>query len=97
MKRIALSFALLAIIASAGCDNRQAKLDALKTQYDPLNKQYYSECIEPASSAKGADSYFKGTPAKVPSPQEEAAHNQKCAQELSQIKTLEQQMQPLQK
>lgn len=97
MKRIPLSFFLLVLLASAGCENKQAKVDALKAQLDPLTKRYQADCIDPVMGMQGADTYFKGTQPKVPSPQEEAAHNQKCAQEASQIKALEQQMQAVQK
>jgi hypothetical protein len=97
MKRIPTSFVLLLLLAMAGCENKQAKLDALNAQLDPLKSRYQADCIDPISGMQGADSYFKGTKPKVPSPQEEAAHNQKCAQELSQIKALEQQMQAVQK
>jgi hypothetical protein len=40
---------------------------------------------------------LKGEAPKVPTPQEEAAHNQKCAQELQQVTALEQQIEALQK
>lgn len=94
MKMIHVVSVLLMLLAVTGCESKQAKLAALKAQYDPLNKQYYDECVD---GAKGADAYFKGTHPKVPTPQEEAAHNQKCAQELKQVTALEQQMQALQK
>ncbi len=97
MKRIALSFGLLTLCALSGCENKQAKLDSLKAQLDPLQKQYQADCIDPAMGVKGADSYFKGAQPETPSPQDESAHNQKCSQELSKIKALEQQMQAAQK
>lgn len=97
MKRISLSFVFLALIACAGCDNKQAKVDAFKAQLEPLQKRYQADCIDSVMGVQGADSALKGTPTTTPSPQDEAAHNQKCAQELSQIKTLEQQMQAVQK
>lgn len=97
MKRTALSFGLLTLIALSGCENKQAKVDALKAQLDPLTKRYQADCIDPVMGMQGADAALKGTKPKVPSPQEEAAHNQKCAQEASQIKAIEQQMQAIQK
>jgi hypothetical protein len=97
MKRNNLSFALIALIAFCGCDNKQAKVDSLKAQLEPLQKRYQADCIDSVMGVQGADSALKGAPAKAPSPQDEAAHNQKCAQELSQIKALEQQMQAVQK
>ena len=97
MKRIPTSFVLLLLLAMAGCENKQAKEDALKAQLEPLTKRYQVDSINPVMGMQGADAALKGTPAKAPSPQDEAAHNQKCAQELSQIKALEQQMQAVQK
>jgi len=84
-------------IALVGCESKQAKIDKLQAQYKPLNTQYNKDCIAPAFGAKGAGSYFKGEAPKVPTPQEEAAHNQKCSQELQQVTALEQQIEALQK
>jgi hypothetical protein len=97
MKRVSLSFVLLALIACTGCDNKQAKVDSLKAQLEPLQKRYQTDCIDSVMGVQGADSALRGAPAKAPTPQDEAAHNQKCARELSQIKALEQQMQAVQK
>ena len=93
-------FLMLSIVFSitlVGCESKQAKIDKLQAQYKPLNTQYNKDCIAPAFGAKGAESYFKGETPKVPTPQEEAAHNQKCAQELQQVTALEQQIETLQK
>ena len=93
-------FLMLSIVFSitlVGCESKQAKIDKLQAQYKPLNAQYNKDCIAPAFGAKGAESYFKGETPKVPTPQEEAAHNQKCAQELQQVTALEQQIEALQK
>ena len=84
-------------IALVGCESKQAKIDKLEAQYKPLNTQYKKDCIAPAFGAEGSGSYFKGEKPKVPTPQEEAAHNQKCAQELQQVTALEQQIEALQK
>jgi hypothetical protein len=92
-----LTLSILFGITLVGCDSKQAKIDKLEAQYKPLNTQYNKDCIAPAFGAKGADSYFKGEAPKVPTPQEEAAHNQKCAQELQQVTALEQQIEALQK
>jgi hypothetical protein len=92
-----LTLSILFWIALAGCESKQAKIDKLEVQYKPLNTQYNKDCIAPAFGAKGAESYFKGEAPKVPTPQEEAAHNQKCAQELQQVTALEQQIEALQK
>lgn len=96
MRRIILA-SILSCIALVGCESKQAKIDKLQAQYQPLNTQYNNDCVAPAFGAKGADSYFKGTAPKVPTPQEEAAHNQKCAQELQQVTALEKQIEELQK
>ena len=93
-------FLMLSIVFSitlVGCESKQAKIDKLQAQYKPLNTQYNKDCIAPAFGAKGAESYFKGEAPKVPTPQEEAAHNKKCAQELQQVTALEQQIEALQK
>jgi hypothetical protein len=92
-----LMLSIVLSIALVGCESKQAKIDKLQAQYKPLNTQYNKDCIAPAFGAKGAESYFKGEKPKVPTPQEEAAHNQKCAQELQQITALEQQIEALQK
>lgn len=95
MKRVSIALVLLACIALAGCESKQAKLAALKAQYDPLNKKYFYDCI--GSQQNDSDAYFKGTKPKTITPEQEAAHNQMCAQELKQVTDLEQQMQALQK
>ena len=92
-----LTLSILFCIALAGCESKQAKIDKLQAQYKPLNTQYNKDCIALAFGAKGAESYLKGEAPKVPTPQEEAAHNQKCAQELQQVTALEQQIEALQK
>jgi hypothetical protein len=92
-----LMLSIVFSIALVGCESKQAKIDKLQAQYKPLNTQYNKDCIAPAFGAKGAESYFKGEAPKVPTPQEEAAHNQKCSQELQQVTALEQQIEALQK
>jgi hypothetical protein len=94
MKRIALSFALLALLASIGCESKEAKLAELKAQYQPLYKQYFNDCL--AIKTAGADAYFKGTGPLPIDAKQEAAHNVKCAQESKQVSALAQQMQSLQ-
>jgi len=94
MKRIALSFGLLTLLALAGCENKQAKLDALKAQYGPAYKQYSNDCL--AINGAGATAMMSGTPAKTPRPAEEAAHNKKCAEESKNVTALEQQISALQ-
>jgi hypothetical protein len=76
--------------ALAGCQGKQAQLSKLNAEYQTAHQQYVNDCIAPAQG--GTDAYFKGDKPKVATPQEEAAHNQKCAQELAQTKTLEQQI-----
>ena len=94
MKRIALSFSLLALLALAGCEDKQAKLDALKAQYGPAYKQYSNDCL--AIKGAGATAMMSGTTAKAPTPEEEAAHNKKCAEESKNVTALEQQISALQ-
>jgi hypothetical protein len=96
MRRM-LIIALTALFAVTGCESRQHKLDQLSAQYKVVNKQYNDDCVAPAYGAKGADSYLKGTKPKVPTQQEEAAHNQKCAIELKQVTSVEQQIAALSK
>jgi hypothetical protein len=99
MKPVVLVVTLFACIIQVGCNGhaqKQAELAKLEEQYKIVNKQYNDDCVVPMYGAKGAESYLKGTKPKVPTPQEEAAHNQKCAQELKQVKAIEQQMQALQ-
>ncbi len=75
MKRISLFFAHMVLIIFSGCDNKQAKVDSLKAQSEPLQKRYQADCIDSVMGVQGADSALKGAPAKAPSPQDEAAHN----------------------
>lgn len=95
MKRIHIVLALFVSVALAGCESKEAKLAALKAQYQPMYKQYFNDCL--AIKPAGADSYFKGTPPPPPNPQREAAHNQKCLEEAKPLNALDQQMQALQK
>ena len=93
-------FLMLALVLSnmlVGCESKQAKLSKLEAEYKPVDMQYNNDCVAPAYGAKGAEAYFKGTTPKVPTPLEEADHNQKCAQELRQVTALEQQIAALQK
>lgn len=90
MKPTVISAALFASFLLAGCQNRHAQLERLQAEYATANKQYNADCIAPAYGAKGAEAYLKGTQPKVPTPQEEAAHNKRCDQELKQVTSLEQ-------
>jgi hypothetical protein len=81
---IAVCFAL------AGCQGKQSRLAQLNADYKTAHQQYVNDCIAPAQG--GTDAYFKGEKPKVATPQEEVAHNQKCAQELQHVSTLEQQI-----
>jgi hypothetical protein len=92
-----LVLSVVLCVALIGCESRQAKIAKLQAEYKPINTQYNNDCIAPAYGAKGAEAYFKGATPKVPTPQEEAAHNQRCAQELRQVTALEQQIEALQK
>jgi hypothetical protein len=92
MKKLIPAVALTLCIVFAGCENKQVKLDKLQADYKAANKQYTDDCIAPAMGAAGASDYLKGTKPKIASPQEEAAHQQKCAQELKQVTALEQQI-----
>ena len=74
-------------LALAGCENKQA---ALQAEYKAANKQYYDDCIAPASG--GTDAYFKGSKSKPLTPQEEAAHRTKCDQELKRTSDLQRQI-----
>jgi hypothetical protein len=88
--RRALMLSLVACFALAGCQGRRVRLGQLNADYKTAHQQYVNDCIAPAQG--GTDAYFKGTKPKVATPQEEAAHNQKCTQELQHVATLEQQI-----
>ncbi len=90
-----LTISFLSCIFLAGCQSKQVRLAQLNTQYKTVNQQYFNDCIAPMQG--DTDAYFKGTKPKVVPPQEVEAHNQKCAQELRQVTTLEQQMADLSK
>jgi hypothetical protein len=93
MKPLIPIAALLTCLILAGCQGNQekeAKLAQLQAEYKTVNKQYNDDCMAPAYG--NGDAYFKGTKPKIATPQEEAAHNQKCAQELKQVTALEQQI-----
>lgn len=93
MKLLIPIAALLASFVLAGCQSsqeKQARIAQLQAEYKTANKQYNDDCITPAYG--NGDAYFKGTKPTTATPQEEAAHNQKCAQELKQVTALEQQM-----
>jgi len=91
--RFALVF--IACMSLTGCQGKQAGLAQLNAEYKTDNQQYFDDCIAPAQG--GTDTYFKGAKPKIATPQEEAAHNQKCAQELKNVTALEQQIAALSK
>jgi hypothetical protein len=93
--RLILTLLFSSCIVLAGCQGKQARLAQLNAQYKTLHQQYFNDCIAPMQG--GTDAYFKGEKPKVVSPKEEAAHDQKCAQELEQVTTLGQQMAALSK
>lgn len=86
---------LIAALVLGGCQGKQSRLAQLNAAYQAANRQYLNECIAPHPD--GADAYFKGAKPKIASPQEEAAHNRKCAQELKQVTSIEQQAAALSK
>ncbi|MEZ2346999.1 hypothetical protein [Terriglobus sp. RCC_193] len=94
MKRIILIPVLLSVAFCVGCNNNQAKLDALKAQYGPAYKQYSNDCL--AINGSGATAMMGGAPSKPPTPEAEAAHNKKCAEESKNVTALEQQISALQ-
>jgi hypothetical protein len=85
-----LMLLLATCFALTGCQGNQARLTQLNADYKTAHQQYVNDCIAPAQG--GTDAYFKGEKPKVATPQEEAAHNQKCAQELQHVSSLEQQI-----
>ena len=88
--RCLLILFIVSCFTLAGCQGKQAQLTQLNAEYKTAHQQYVNDCIAPAQG--GTDAYFKGTQPKVATPQEEAAHNQKCTQELQHVTTLEQQI-----
>lgn len=91
MKNIIVITVLLGCIILAGCENKQAKIDKLQADYNQAHKQYYNDCLAPAYG--GTDTYLKGTKPKLPTPQEEAAKQQKCMQEAKRAGDLQIQLQ----
>lgn len=85
-----LILSLVTCFALVGCQGKQVRLAQLNADYKTAHQQYVNDCIAPVQG--GTDAYFKGTQPKVATPQEEATHNQKCAQELQHVTTLEQQI-----
>ena len=85
-----LMLSFVGCFALAGCQGKQARLSQLNADYKTAHQQYVNDCIAPLQG--GTNAYFKGTQPKVATPQEEAAHNQKCTQELQHVTTLEQQI-----
>lgn len=93
MKPLLPIAAVLACLTLAGCQSKQARLAKLEDEYSTAHKLYYDDCIAPAYGAAGMDAYFKGTKPKIPTPQEEAAQQQKCKQEAQHAGELQQQLQ----
>jgi hypothetical protein len=84
---------ILICVVLPGCKSKQAKTDQLQAEYNRAYKRYYDDCVAPSYGGAGADAALKGTEAKTPSPQEEVAQKQKCAQEAKQAGDLQKQLQ----
>lgn len=91
--RALLVASVLLCVAVAGCQTKQVKVDKLQADYNQAYKRYYDDCVAPSYGGAGADAALKGTKAKTPSPEEEAAKQQKCAQEAKQAGDLQKQLQ----
>lgn len=78
-------------LALTSCQSKQARTAKLQVEYNHAHKQYYNDCVAPAFG--GTDSYFKNTKPKTPTHQQEAAQQQKCAQEAKRAGDLEKQLQ----
>lgn len=97
MKAIVVSSAILACLVLSACQGKKAQLEQLQAEYKTANTKYNADCVAPAYGAKGADAYFKGVQPKAPNPQEEATHNKLCAEELTQVTSIQQQIVTLSK
>jgi hypothetical protein len=81
------------LVLLAGCENKQARVAKLQDEYNKAHKQYTDDCVTPAYGAAGADAYFKGEKPKMPTPQQNAARQQKCQQEAKRAGDLQNQIQ----
>ena len=91
--RSVLIVALLGCIDLTGCNHKQQRISELEQQYIQAHKQYVDDCVSPQYGAAGADSYFKGTKAKTPTPRQEKAQQEKCQREAQRADELQQQLQ----
>jgi hypothetical protein len=88
-----LALTTFGVVLLAGCESKQAKISKLQDEYNKAHKQYTDDCVTPAYGAAGADAYFKGEKPKTPTPQQNAAQQQKCQQEAKLAGDLQNQLQ----
>jgi hypothetical protein len=85
-----LTISVIACLALAGCESKQVKVNKLQADYKVASKKYYDDCVAP--NYGGTDTYFRGEAPKTVTPQQEAQHQQKCAQEAKANSELEHQI-----
>lgn len=88
-----LILSILCCFVLTGCQSKQKKVAQLQDEYNKAHKRYYDDCVAPAYGAAGADAYFKGTKPKTPTPEQEAAQQQKCAAKAKHAGDLQNQLQ----
>lgn len=89
--RLSLMSCLLCLVVLAGCQSKRADTAALEQQYQQAHKQYVDDCVAPMTS--GAGDALSGKTSKAPTPQQEAAQQQKCEAEAKRAGELQKQLQ----
>lgn len=89
--RFGLAAVFIVCMSLAGCQNKHADTAALQQQYQQAHKQYVDGCVTPMTS--GAGNALSGKSSRAPSPQEQAALQQKCEAEAKHAGELQQQLQ----
>lgn len=89
--RLSLTFCLVCLVVLTGCQSKRADTTALEQQYQQAHKQYVDDCVAPMTS--GAGDALSGKTSKTPTPQQEAAQQQKCEAEAKRAGELQKQLQ----
>ena len=89
--RFAIAVVFVACMSLAGCQSKHVDTTALQQQYQQAHKQYVDDCVTPMTS--GAGNALSGKTSPVPSPQDQAAQQQKCEAEAKRAGELQKQLQ----
>lgn len=89
--RLSLMSCLVCLVVLIGCQSKRADTVALEQQYRQAHKQYVDDCVGPMTS--GAGDALSGKTSKAPTPQQEAAQQQKCEAEAKRAGDLQKQVQ----